>query len=148
MSAFAARVVIIFVTLAFFAKRVAAQNADGPSPYGAGHAPDVIVNATLINSYPAYEGSEPPELTEADDNDTLNAAAIGPNRRAAQDFYLRVMPLGASITQGIASSDGNGDRKWIRSQLRWKGWKVNMVGSKQDGTMADKTSCSGFSYPI
>lgn len=50
------------------------------------------------------------------------------------------MPLGASITQGVASTDGNGYRKWLRSQLRFKGWKVNMVGSKLDGDMADKAS--------
>jgi hypothetical protein len=60
--------------------------------------------------------------------------------RSAQGFYLRVMPLGASITQGVRSSDGNGYRKLLRQQLRWKGWEVNMVGSKQDGNMADKVS--------
>ncbi|CAD0113390.1 unnamed protein product [Aureobasidium uvarum] len=48
------------------------------------------------------------------------------------------MPLGASITEGVRSSDGNGYRRAIRDQLRFKGWKVNMVGSKQNGKMADR----------
>lgn len=41
------------------------------------------------------------------------------HNRAAKDFYLRVMPLGASITMGGGSSDGNGFRKKIRDQLRY-----------------------------
>lgn len=28
-------------------------------------------------------------------------------------------------------------RKFLRDQLRKDGWKVNMVGSKSEGTMAD-----------
>ncbi|KAH6658567.1 carbohydrate esterase family 3 protein [Truncatella angustata] len=94
------------------------DHSDGVSPYGSGFAPDVVSidfdNATFPN------GQVP-----------------GLDRRAAQDFYLRIMSLGASITQGQESSDGNGYRKWLRSQLRWKGWKANMVGSKHHGTMAD-----------
>ena len=60
--------------------------------------------------------------------------------RRAGNFYLRVMPLGASITEGVASSDGNGYRKWLRDTLRYNGWQVNMVGSKQNGNMKDKAS--------
>jgi hypothetical protein len=55
-------------------------------------------------------------------------------------FYLRILPLGASIVEGYESSDGTGFRKLLRNQLRWKGWPVNMVGSKQNGRMADKVS--------
>jgi len=61
--------------------------------------------------------------------------------RSAKDFYLRILPLGASITQGYKSSDKNGYRKLLRQQLRWKGWKVNMVGTKNDGDMADNVRC-------
>jgi hypothetical protein len=57
--------------------------------------------------------------------------------KRAEDFYLRILPLGASITQGLSSSDGNGYRKPLRDYLRYQGWKVNMVGTKQDGNMAD-----------
>jgi hypothetical protein len=117
----------------------ALDHSDGTSPYGDGFAPDVVVTDWALNSsYPIYEGTSPPDLT--DDYNTGGPSDGGSNltRRAAKDFYLRVMPLGASITEGIASSDGNGYRKWLRSQLRWKGWKVNMVGSKQNGNMADR----------
>lgn len=58
-------------------------------------------------------------------------------RRDDQPFYLRIAPLGASITNGYLSSDGNGYRKHIRDQLRSNGWPVNMVGSLATGTMHD-----------
>ncbi|KAL2064102.1 hypothetical protein VTL71DRAFT_4596 [Oculimacula yallundae] len=51
---------------------------------------------------------------------------------------LRIMPLGASIVTGVGSSSGNGFRKPLRDQLRFKGWAVNMVGSKMNGNMADR----------
>jgi hypothetical protein len=40
--------------------------------------------------------------------------------RAAKDFYLRIMPLGASITEGSNAAAGNGYRKHIRDQLRYR----------------------------
>lgn len=57
--------------------------------------------------------------------------------RASKPFLLRVMPLGASITVGYQSSDGNGYRKFLREQLRFAGWEVDMVGSLANGTMKD-----------
>ncbi|KAK8041302.1 esterase [Apiospora phragmitis] len=103
---------------------------DGPSPWAAGEfGPDVVTPATL--SVP--DTTEGINVTSFDMNDDVND--LSP--RAAK-FWLRVMPLGASITQGIKSSDGNGYRKHIRDQLRFAGWNVNMVGSKQDGNMNDK----------
>ncbi|KAL4895306.1 SGNH hydrolase-type esterase domain-containing protein [Aspergillus ambiguus] len=47
------------------------------------------------------------------------------------------MPLGASITAGYHSTDGNGYRKWLRDELEDEGWEVDMVGSQQNGTMQD-----------
>ncbi|KAL1998767.1 hypothetical protein VTN02DRAFT_5599 [Thermoascus thermophilus] len=47
------------------------------------------------------------------------------------------MPLGASITYGFRSTDGNGYRNHLRERLRSEGWKVNMVGSVKAGTMYD-----------
>ncbi|KAK0665755.1 family 3 putative carbohydrate esterase [Cercophora samala] len=58
-------------------------------------------------------------------------------KRAAQDFFLRVMPLGASITEGVGSSNNHGYRDLLRAQLRAQGWNVNMVGSKQNGLFED-----------
>ncbi|KAL2153553.1 hypothetical protein VTH82DRAFT_4708 [Thermothelomyces myriococcoides] len=68
------------------------------------------------------------------------------------------MPLGASITYGLASSEGNGYRKALRDMLvnppglnqgghsTQSGNKVNMVGSRQAGTMKDNDveGWSGF----
>ncbi|KAF1993338.1 carbohydrate esterase family 3 protein, partial [Amniculicola lignicola CBS 123094] len=50
---------------------------------------------------------------------------------------LRIMPLGASITQGAASVPLNGYRKGLRDQLRFLGYEVNMVGSGSDGAFND-----------
>lgn len=148
--------VFVTATVILSASGVTAQDSDGPSPYDNGHADDVTaVDMPWNGEFPSFEGTEgeKPHLDDAPDVSTnssldlsrrslLDAFHRAPDvsRRAAKDFYLRVMPLGASITQGVQSSDGNGYRKWLRSQLRWKGWSVNMVGSKQDGEMADKVS--------
>ncbi|KAL4861182.1 SGNH hydrolase-type esterase domain-containing protein [Aspergillus spectabilis] len=67
-----------------------------------------------------------------------NAFSASIEPRAAGDFTLRILPLGASITQGYKSSDGNGYRKALRAQLRYAGWEVNMVGSVPSGSMYDK----------
>lgn len=111
-------------------------------PYGIYSAPDVTSFEVGWDApYPGYEANlnltHPTTIVNSTGNSTETIQI-----RAAQDFYLRIMPLGASITQGVGSSDGNGYRKLLRQQLRWKGWKVNMVGSKQDGNMADRVSCA------
>lgn len=64
-------------------------------------------------------------------------------RLIANGVPLRIEPLGASITYGIASSDGNGYRKTLRERLRWDGNKVNMVGGHPNGTMKDN-DCEGW----
>ncbi|KAL4982143.1 SGNH hydrolase-type esterase domain-containing protein [Aspergillus falconensis] len=68
--------------------------------------------------------------------------------RAAKPFLLRVMPLGASITVGYTSSDGNGYRKYLREQLRYAGWEVDMVGSLANGTMKDNQNEGHFGDTI
>lgn len=57
--------------------------------------------------------------------------------RAEDPFLLRIMPLGASITNGYRSTEHNGYRDYLRQQLRYKGWDVEMVGSLRNGTMID-----------
>ncbi|KAI8950082.1 carbohydrate esterase family 3 protein [Xylaria longipes] len=52
-------------------------------------------------------------------------------------MWLRIMPLGASITYGLTSSDGNGYRKYLSDQIVDHGNLVNMVGSRRNGTMED-----------
>ncbi|KAF9882902.1 hypothetical protein FE257_004916 [Aspergillus nanangensis] len=58
-------------------------------------------------------------------------------RTDTSPYALRVMPLGASITAGRNSVDGNGYRQWLWDQLRDQGWDVDMVGSMHNGTMED-----------
>ncbi|KAK8069124.1 GDSL-like Lipase/Acylhydrolase [Apiospora phragmitis] len=55
----------------------------------------------------------------------------------ANGLPLRIMPLGASITFGTASSDGNGYRQTLRNKITASGNPVNMVGSHPNGTMKD-----------
>ncbi|KAI1820427.1 carbohydrate esterase family 3 protein [Xylaria intraflava] len=52
-------------------------------------------------------------------------------------LWLRIMPLGASITYGLKSSDGNGYRDYLRDMIVDNGNDVNMVGSRRNGTMED-----------
>ncbi|KAM7214221.1 family 3 putative carbohydrate esterase [Rhypophila decipiens] len=55
----------------------------------------------------------------------------------AGNIPLRILPLGASITFGVQSSDGNGYRALLRKALVDGGNPVNMVGNEQGGTMRD-----------
>lgn len=58
----------------------------------------------------------------------------------SKPFMLRILPLGASITQGYQSADGNGYRRSLRQQLRHAGWEVDMIGSQKSGAMHDNVS--------
>ncbi|KAA8642006.1 SGNH/GDSL hydrolase family protein [Aspergillus tanneri] len=68
--------------------------------------------------------------------------------RDVKPFPLRVLPLGASITVGFKSSDGNGYRKWLRQQLRYAGWQVDMVGNLKNGTMHNNNNDGYKGYKI
>ncbi|RYP70963.1 hypothetical protein DL769_004796 [Monosporascus sp. CRB-8-3] len=54
------------------------------------------------------------------------------------DIPLRISPLGASVTWGTGSTDGNGYRGPLRASLVGAGYTVNMVGFTSSGTMKDK----------
>ncbi|KAJ0422685.1 SGNH hydrolase-type esterase domain-containing protein [Aspergillus carlsbadensis] len=79
-------------------------------------------------------------------NAIANTDSLAP--RNTKPFLLRVMPLGASITVGYRSSDGNGYRKALREQLRFAGWEVDMVGSLTNGTMKDNQNEGHFGDTI
>ncbi|KAJ5352116.1 hypothetical protein N7452_001090 [Penicillium brevicompactum] len=59
------------------------------------------------------------------------------NLKRADKVPLRILPLGASLTWGLLSESGNGYRKPLRDALRFDGWEVDMVGSRNNGTMED-----------
>ncbi|KAK3216783.1 hypothetical protein GRF29_1g930039 [Pseudopithomyces chartarum] len=53
------------------------------------------------------------------------------------NFPLRILPLGASITWGQKSSDGNGYRGHLRDMLQKRSTVVDMVGTMKSGNMPD-----------
>lgn len=57
--------------------------------------------------------------------------------RQDDKLLLRVMPLGASITQGYGSTPEEGYRHLLRNYFRFKGYPVNMVGSTSTGDFPD-----------
>ena len=65
------------------------------------------------------------------------AARTLSKRGLANNVQLRIMPLGASIVNGVGSSDKNGFRYALRNKLIWEGNPVNMIGSQNAGNMAD-----------
>ncbi|KAJ5928746.1 hypothetical protein N7466_007702, partial [Penicillium verhagenii] len=68
--------------------------------------------------------------------------------RTEDPFLLRIMPLGASITNGYRSTQHNGYRDYIRQQLRYEGWEVEMVGSLRNGTMVDNFNEGHFGFRV
>ncbi|KAJ6007797.1 hypothetical protein N7540_011773 [Penicillium herquei] len=86
-----------------------------------------------------------PHLASPIDN---GFATVHPRSTDNSTFLLRVMPLGASITNGYLSTDGNGYRDWIRQELRYKGWDVEMVGSLRNGTMVDNFNEGHFGFRV
>lgn len=78
---------------------------------------------------------KPSPAIAADRNDITTLRS-----RAENPYLLRIMPLGASITNGYRSTGHNGYRNYIRQQLRYEGWNVEMVGSLRNGTMIDNVS--------
>lgn len=72
--------------------------------------------------------------------------SVASNDQAPAKVPLRLMPLGASITFGFRSTDGNGYRQDLRDMLIDDGFKVDMVGSHKGGNMTDPDNegWSGF----
>ncbi|MFG1606160.1 SGNH/GDSL hydrolase family protein [Actinoplanes sp. NPDC049265] len=64
------------------------------------------------------------------------AGLVAPAPAAADP--VKVMPLGASITWGSNSSDGNGYREELRKRMAGAGVTIDYVGSQRSGAMADK----------
>ena len=64
------------------------------------------------------------------------------------------VPLGASITQGLDVSQHPDDttqggyRQPLREQLRFSGWEVNYIGSKENGLFADNQNEGHPGYVI
>lgn len=96
------------------------------------------VAALLLSAAAVTTGQ--PVLGAPDAAATANLA-----RRQDTTVPLRIMPLGASITWGTESEDGNGYRKVLRDSLVTAGFAVDMVGSQKSGDMEDNVS---FDFPV
>ncbi|KAF5495228.1 Multidomain esterase [Colletotrichum siamense] len=93
------------------------------------HSNGYLSTAMLLASSAVYAAPahQPPALHGRADFNIL----VGGN------VSLRIMPLGASITHGVQSSDGNGYRQDLRNALIADGNPVDMVGNNPNGTMED-----------
>ncbi|KAK0714151.1 hypothetical protein B0T26DRAFT_678393 [Lasiosphaeria miniovina] len=134
------------VTSAFLSIEIVdAQAPDCASSWGTGFALDVAsVDIPPTTTNPPYEVSTAPDLADSDSgNSTEPVADLVRRADKKRDFFLQVMPLGASITRGLRLADGTGYREWIRWQLRSTRWKANMVGSEQDRVMVDRVGERG-----
>ncbi|KAH9223897.1 hypothetical protein DL95DRAFT_452880 [Leptodontidium sp. 2 PMI_412] len=100
----------------------------------------VNLSVTILALSSACSAAALPSLHSSSTNWTSDGISILSSQAAARDFYLRIMPLGASITRGDPHAPGdphgNGYRKALRDKLRADGWKVNMVGNVNYGDMA------------
>ncbi|KUM61510.1 hypothetical protein ACN42_g5614 [Penicillium freii] len=90
-----------------------------------------LIWLTLVSASPTI--SHDNLVSDADSDSDVSALQT----RDTKPFPLRILPLGASITMGYKSKDGNGYRKWLRQQLRYAGWEVDMIGTMKNGTMHD-----------
>ncbi|TDZ37473.1 Multidomain esterase [Colletotrichum spinosum] len=95
----------------------------------------LLATATAVHAAPAQRA---PVLDSRADFNIL----VGGN------VSLRIMPLGASITHGVQSSDGNGYRQKLRNALIADGNLVDMVGSNPNGTMKDNDNEGWSGYRI
>ncbi|KAF9873790.1 gdsl-like lipase acylhydrolase [Colletotrichum karsti] len=102
------------------------------------HSNAYLAAAMLLASTAVYAAptQQPPAFDSRSDFNVL----VGGN------VSLRLMPLGASITYGLKSSDGNGYREKLRNALIADGNPVDMVGNHPNGTMEDNDNegWSGF----
>ncbi|SCO35389.1 related to acetylxylan esterase [Fusarium fujikuroi] len=99
--------------------------------------PQILTGLLFSAVLPAVALPWPPLAQDAPEifeyNSTISA------RANPGDFFLRILPLGASIVAGDYSQDAskNGFRKFTRDKLVEQGWKVNMVGNRNSGSMSD-----------
>jgi lysophospholipase L1-like esterase len=106
-------------------------------------APSHILRAALLLLASSASGKSHP-LTHPEPNPDLSVLAAPAHpledrfaALVAGNVSLRIMPLGASITYGVGSSDGNGYRAALRTLLNDDGNPVDYVGSRANGTMCD-----------
>ncbi|KAH8668699.1 SGNH hydrolase-type esterase domain-containing protein [Xylariales sp. PMI_506] len=91
---------------------------------------------TLLCFAPLVSGTMLARAPSHDFHSKATSLSLG-ERDGSRSVPARVLALGASITWGYNTRDGNSFRKPVRDLLQGDGWTVEMVGSKQHGTMSD-----------
>jgi lysophospholipase L1-like esterase len=82
-----------------------------------------------------------------DAHPSLGSRALTP-RSIAKAVPLRILCLGASITYGFRSTDGNGYRYALRGKLVEQGNDVNMIGAVRAGNMSNNNVDGWVGYEI
>ena len=101
--------------------------------------------ASVLHFYILYKASASPVLRLREIQDKIHALPeiTHYNRLAVREDgkpILRILPLGASITKGVADTpkdNESGYRKPLREVLRSRGYPVNMIGCEQSGDFKD-----------
>ena len=96
----------------------------------------------------AAAAPSPSPAAQGISNETAPGIDVSKTAAIAGGKTLRIMALGASITYGVSSYDGNGYRLVLENTLRRVGNPVEMVGSQHNGTMPDNASEGWPGYKI
>ncbi|KAF2824052.1 SGNH hydrolase [Ophiobolus disseminans] len=96
---------------------------------------DFCPESDLVNDNGDHWDGSPSQLFES----TFHLAEQQAEQQKVSPKWLRILPLGASITRGLKSTPEDGYRKSLREHLKSLGHNVNMVGShvNKDGSMQD-----------
>lgn len=98
-------------------------------------APDLYVTVSAYSLDPLLQYTS---LLRTDNELDLRSSALAPRSSSLEHAIpLRILCLGASITYGYLSTDGNGYRYALRGKLVADGNAVNMIGYVSAGNMSN-----------
>ncbi|KAJ7896442.1 lipolytic enzyme [Mycena olivaceomarginata] len=136
----------VFITLCFSTGVAFAQSQEWGQCGGMGWtgATTCVSGTTCTVVNPFYSQCLPGTATTSTIA-TSTTTSSGPGSTSTTGLNIRLLPLGDSITFGVASSDGNGYRNALHNLLS-PGNTVNFIGSLKSGTMTDNDNegHSGF----
>ncbi|KAJ7076504.1 lipolytic enzyme [Mycena belliarum] len=140
----------IFIALCVSATAVLAQAPVYGQCGGSGWtgATTCVSGSVCTFSNPFYSQCLPGTATTATTSKTTaTGTTSAPSSTATTGLTIRLLPLGDSITYGVASTDGNGYRSTLHNLLQ-TGNTVDFIGSVKEGTMADNDNEGHSGYTI
>lgn len=114
---------------------VASPRGTGTPQYSASHR--LIPDERLFANFTQHHNQHHHNLTH-------HKNATHAQNTTCKRSPLRILPLGASITFGERSSDGNGYRNELKNLLEKSHFKVEMVGNVKSGKMKNNVSSRPF----